>query len=169
MRIILPYILILSLLLCGCYNEEEQKTVLFYYPRANYTQNSVDSVIAPEAYNREDFSSITLLLDQYFLGPRDPLLRNPFPEDVSVVEVSVLGNVTLVTLTDTFAQLNGLDFALACASISRTVSGITGTPMVQLDCETIRLNGNKHFTITPGTILYLDNVPSKEESLSTEE
>ena len=169
MRKIVSWLLILIFLLSGCHSEEAEKTVLFYYPRVNYTQNSTDSVVAPEERNNEGFSTTAMLLDQYLQGPLDPLLHNPFPSGTKVVEVYIMGNVTLVTLTDAFAQLSGLDFALACASISRTVSGITGTPMVQIDCETVKLNGSQHITITPDTYLYLDDVPAAPETTATEE
>lgn len=168
MRKLISYILILTLLLSGCHRTESEKTVLFYYPRVDYTQNSADSVVAPETRNREDFSTI-VLLNRYLQGPQDPLLKNPFPAGTNVTELYVMGNVTLVTLSDEFAQLSGLDLALACASISRTVSGITGMPIVQLDCETVKLNGSQHITVTPDTFLYLDDIPAPAETISTEE
>lgn len=162
-------ILVLALFLSGCRGEKEEKTVLFYYPRIAYSQNSEDSVIAPQTFNRGDLSSTAQLLDQYLLGPQDSMLNNPFPSGITVINVYVMGNVTLVTLSDNFAQLQGLDLALACASISRTVSGITGTPVVQIRCENEKLNGKNHITITEDSFLYLDNVAEKMESQPAEE
>lgn len=169
MKATFAVILILSLLLPGCTDQEELRTAEFYYPRSTYTQDSMDSVIAPEERNRENLATITLLLDQYLQGPLDPKLVNPFPEGTAVVEVYVMGNVTLLTLTDSLAQLEGLDLLLACASISRTVTGITGTPMVQISCKTAKLDGKPKILIASDTIQYLDTVPTEPEEQLTEE
>ena len=169
MKAIIAVILLVSILLSACSATETEKAVEFYYPRVNYTQNSIDSVIAAEMCSNEALSTIEQLLNRYLQGPQDPLLRNPFPDATTVITVYVMGNVTLLTVSDNFSQLEGLDLVMACSSLSRTVSGMTGTPIVQISCESVKLDGKNHITIGPDTILYIDTAPEESETPSTED
>ena len=114
-------------------------------------------------------TSVAQLLNLYCTGPLDPLLTNPFPEGTEVLSVYITGNVTILTMADPFSELTGLDLALACAALHRTTSGITGTPMVQIGCQTAKVDGKSHITITENTILYLDSVPPATKEGATEE
>ena len=169
MKKIITAILILCLFMTGCHGEESPKTVTFYYPRGSYSQNSIDSVLAPETRERGNLSSVMHLLDLYCQGPSDPTLTNPIPEGTSVVSVHVTGNVTIVTLTDAFAELTGLELVIACAGFHRTISALTGTPIVQIGCQSVKLDGKNHITIDSDTLLYIDTVPTETEIITTEE
>ena len=124
MKATFAVILILSLLLPGCTDQEELRTAEFYYPRSTYTQDSMDSVIAPEERNRENLSTITLLLDQYLQGPLDEELCSPFPPECKLLTMSNKDRTVTLVLSESFADLSGLDRSLAYACLGYTCANL---------------------------------------------
>lgn len=82
MRKWIALLLMALLLLTGCGRKGKPlfEPVYFYYPRTEYDYGSADSVITWEAMDgtghMEDWA---YLMGEYFSGPIDEALENPFP------------------------------------------------------------------------------------------
>jgi len=168
MKQIIALCLFVLLLLFGCSSENDGQSVTFYYPRVTYTQNSDDSVVAAET--REDINPGTLaqLLNQYLQGPKDPLLKNPFPKDTSILSVYIREDTVYVTVSDHLAQLNGVNLIIACTSLGKTAAHMYQTSDACIICETAQLDGKNSILISDSTILYLDTVTTETTTPVTE-
>ena len=157
----------LLFLLSGC-AEENHGEYCFYYPRAVYTQNSIDSVISCEYRDIPECETATDFLNYYLAGPIDPMLRDPFPPDVFVLNVQLIGNTVHVTVSDQMALLSGTDTILACGSLGKTAAVYFGVNAAQIECQTAKLNGRRYIRIDEQNLQYLDEVPQEAPAETTE-
>ena len=144
MKKFLSFLLCLFLLLCVCScahrAEAPQVPVRFYYPR---TADSIQYTGDSGAFTFEERESaghtdnIPYLLNLYFRGPSDPTLQNPFPTAISVTELKVYGNYAFLTVSDSFAQMTGMELTTACACLTLTVAELTGVETLCLRTNTL--------------------------------
>ena len=171
--LILPVFLLLPLL-AGCSSETPpQKPVDFYYPvEAIYTENYSEGadghsspVIRSEAAeslgHENDYA---YLLNLYFRGPRDHSLHNPFPKNLTVVDLRLSGPTFVVTVSREFADLMGIDLTIAASCIAKTVQGLTGLNTTQLEAQGATLDGSSQITISCDRLLEQDTVPETTAS-----
>ena len=146
-------ILCLTLLLIsatGC--QLSTKNYSFYYPRAEVLYGRQDGLIAREVREfpcREmDLESLMIL---YLEGPLSQILQSPFPNGTTLIQLEVQDENLLLTLSDAFSRLEGLDRTLACASIAKTGFGLGAFT------EIIITSAGKTIILTPDTISLTDN------------
>lgn len=166
MRRIIAILLALLLLpgLCACAQEEELVApVSFYYlraplPNGEIIHGSADSVIAPElreSAGRE--TDYTYLLEIYLLGSLDPQLRSPFPLGTFLVDFKLENGNAILTLTDDFAELSGVDLSLACGCLTTTVLELTGAECVTIFADGVLIDGKDSLTFDRNSFLLFDD------------
>lgn len=159
MKKILPLILAALLLFSACApaTSEINQPVAFHYLRQTFDYDTPDGVIAAEIRESADCADENEILQRYFRGPEDPTLLPPFPTATELVTLQMQDSTVIITLTDNFSTLTGMDLTLACACITKTVIGITGTQQVTIQAQTQPIGGQTAITMTLEYLLVLDN------------
>lgn len=155
------FLLVFLLGCCGCNTtnqEDDQKTVVFYYCTDIISYETDNGVIATEvrstAYDSEDLKD---LLDLYFEGPVNVNLVSPFPSGLIIEDITVSDNRVQVSLNSIFSELNGLDATLASICLVKTVQELTETDCVILSYEN-SVTGKRHnITFDHDSYLLSDN------------
>ena len=165
MRKQIAFLLCLCLLLplCGCNTNQTdtpREPVRFFYPR---TTDTIDFTSPDGAITYEDregagyTGNFPYLLNLYLRGPVDQTLSNPFPAATSLVELQVYGSYAFVTLSDSFAQLSGMELTIACACLTLTVTTLTKADYVCLRAQTQPLDGKEQLTLHAKDFLFTDD------------
>lgn len=156
----LALILIWLLLLSGCGRRGKPlfEPVYFYYPRTEFDFGTEDSVITWEAMDgtghMEDWD---YLMAEYFAGPIDEEVYNPFPEGTHLLSASVWGNTFFLELSTEALSLPEHQFTLGCSCLSMTCFELTQVQTVTVTCE------NRQLTISrEGMLLLDDHWPEKQ-------
>ena len=136
------------LLLCGCGRKGKPlfDPVYFYYPRTEYDYGSADSAITWEAMDgtghMDDFE---FLLSEYFAGPIDEGLVNPFPVGTTLLSARLEEDDFLLEISPEALELPEHQFTLGCSCLSMTCFELTQAETVTVSCGekslTIRRNG----------------------------
>lgn len=136
------------LLLCGCGRKGKPlfDPVYFYYPRTEYDYGSADSAITWEAMDgtghMDDFE---FLLSEYFAGPIDEGLVNPFPVGTTLLSARLERDDFLLEVSAEALTLPEHQFTLGCSCLSMTCFELTQAETVTVSCGekslTIRRNG----------------------------
>ena len=151
-NLILVLMCLLFLSGCGRSGKPLFDPVYFYYPRVEYGYGDDDSVITWEAMDgtghMEDYS---YLLAQYFAGPIDEELYNPFPAGTALLSAETEENSFLLRLTDEALNLPEHQFSLGCSCLSMTCFELAPVREVTVFC------GEKSLTIRRDGMLLLDD------------
>ena len=136
------------LLLCGCGRKGKPlfDPVYFYYPRTEYDYGSADSAITWEAMDgtghMDDFE---FLLSEYFAGPIDEGLVNPFPVGTTLLSARLEEDDFLLEVSAEALTLPEYQFTLGCSCLSMTCFELAQAETVTVSCGekslTIRRNG----------------------------
>jgi germination protein M len=170
MKKCISLLLCLCLLLsfCGCARrvEAHQVPVRFYYPR---TIDAIQYTASGGAFTYEDregagyTDNIPYLLNLYFRGPADATLRNPFPTATSVTELKVYGKYAFLTVSDSFAQLTGMELTIACACLTLTVTELTGAETLCLRTNSQLLDNHERLLLQARDFLFMDDTTAPRE------
>lgn len=152
--------LLVSLLGCADRQDQPEVPVQFFYPR--HTEDILyegdDGVITCElresAGNQGNYS---YLLNLYLRGPTVQPLRNPFPKATSVVAFEPYQNQVTLTLSDSFAQLSGMELTLAGACLMKTINGMTGAQVLYIRTQTQQLDNSEFLVFRMDDLLFTDN------------
>ncbi len=147
------------LLLSGCKKQDEKilAPVHFYYLCTNITYGTSDSVITSEARESQGHEQdYTHLLSVYLEGPKSPELYDLFPVGTRLHKLEFSKKTAIITLTDEFANAQGLDLTLNSACIAKTCISLTGCKKVELRCETAPLGDSGVIIMDESTLLLLD-------------
>lgn len=157
------FLLIVSLLLCGCIKtDNDGNETTFYYIRENHIYSSEQTVFITE--NRSVSGDLSTILDVYLSGPVTKGMVSPFPEDVKVQSLSIKGERLYLDLGANFANLSGIELTLACSALSKTCFQLCGARDVSISAGNRLLDGKLFVTINTETILTSDNsIPQKEK------
>lgn len=158
--ILLFLALLLSLLGCAHQVDAPKEPAQFYYPRnIDHFQYSVpDGVITYELRETAGYTDqYTYLLNLYLRGPVAQELRDPFPVGTSVLSLKLEPGSADLILTDSFAQLTGMDLTVACASLTLTVHGLTGVETLSITTENRKLEPDGVIVMDLDDILFMDN------------
>lgn len=154
MRRLLAFTMTLCLLFAGCdsgQGKSEGNSVTFYYEYKNAGDLAEDSVIGRE--NRNTYASaLAPVLELYFQGPSQDGLISPFPGNTEVISVVQEKGSTELVLSSAFFSMTGVNMAVACACLARTVCSYTGEPSVILSDEL----GKVHMELTQDSFLIQD-------------
>ena len=152
MKKLIVFLLLLALWIptAGC--TASQKNIYFYYPRKEVVSGQADGVVAREERNisgsEKDLQHLLML---YLEGPLSQELRTPFPKGTSLVQLELQDTVLVLTLSDEFLTLEGIDRTIACAGIAKTCFGLGSFQEIRL------ISGGKSITLTPETVALTDN------------
>ena len=158
----LALILIWLLLLSGCGRRGKPlfEPVYFYYPRTEFDFGTEDSVITWEAMDGTGhMDDYFYLLAEYFDGPIDEGLCNPFPLGTGLLSAELTEEGFFLRLTEEALALPEHRFALGCSCLSMTCFELTGAPAVTVIC------GRKTLTIHREDMLLKDDYsPALQEN-----
>ena len=164
MKKCISFLLCLCILLCICgcahHVEAPQAPVRFYYPR---TMDTIQYTAGSGAFTYEARESagytdnLPYLLNLYFRGPTDPTLQNPFPTATSVTELKIYGNYAFLTVSDSFAQLTGMELTVACACLTQTVAALTGVESLCLRTNTLPFGNDEQLLLHVSDFLFVDD------------
>lgn len=164
MKRILPLLLSVCLLLCGCnaFGGRINEPVTFYYIRNEYQYgNSQENVILGELREASGHrSNVNYLMAMYFLGPISEELHSPLPKDASLLSVTEREETILVEISDTTDTLSDIGFSLAGACLTMTCLEIT-------DAQSITItSGPRTITLTRDNLTLYDSrtVAAAEET-----
>ena len=124
----LSVIIILSLL--GC---DKQQDIRFYYPRNEIQYGVADGVISGETREiSPEENNLEYLLKLYLEGPVSLDLYAPFPAGTSLISFISDKSSLVLTLSDSFSELQNLEYTIACASIAATCFDLTDVQTVTI-------------------------------------
>ena len=160
--------LLLSFLGCADRQEQPEVPVQFFYPRhtADILYEGDDGVITYElreaAGNEDNYS---YLLNLYLRGPTVQSLRNPFPKATSVIAFEPYQDQVTLTLSDSFAQLSGMELTLAGACLMKTVNAMTGAQVLYIRTQTQQLDSSEFLVFRMEDLLFTDetNTPNQDQ------
>lgn len=165
MKRLIILLLLICLLLSGCGRKGKLllEPVYLYYPRAEYDYGAADSVIDYESMDGTGrMGNYQAPLDEYFYGPIDEALVNPFPQGTKLFSAVLRGGEFRIRLSQEAEVLTDARFTLAAACLSMTCFDLTS-------CEHVTvISGAKRVTIPrDGWLLLDDYIPAettKEET-----
>lgn len=160
MRKWVAYLLLLSLLLCGCgVSEKKEEQLQFYYPTKNMDYNLGVSYLQAEPRDRVLTGYfLTEILNKYLQGPLDQMAYDmPFQYNTRVVYVVIENGIMDLTLSRGFATYKGLELTIACACITRTAIAITGVDAVRIRADQSMLDGADYIEMNANSVLFVDN------------
>ena len=152
-------LLIWLLPLIACSNQDNiHVPVKYYYLRNEVLFNTQDGVICHEVReSKENESNFPQLLRDYLTGPLTNECRSPFPKDIALVSLRTDESMLIITLSDNFADLTGLDLTLACVCLAMTAIEITDAQSVSIQTENVPLDGKMSIMIDNSSVYFSDN------------
>ena len=160
MKRILACLLIFCLLLpfAGCAKPQFQTPGSFYYRRTEITYGSIDGVIAPEIRELARIDGdIDAILAEYLKGPQSFGLESPFPRDTKVEQWSLDNGTLVLTMSQSFAAISGVELTIACACMTRTMLGLLDITQVQFQVPEGLLGGERLLTYSDGLLSLSDD------------
>lgn len=150
---------LLAFTICACAVQSQnlQEPVRFYYRRAEITNGQTDSVIAPEEREAAGHTvDLKWLLAEYLKGPQMDDYVSLLPAGTTLVDVRQDEGVLVITLSDSFAQLTGLDLTIACACLTMTVLELTDAAEVTICTQSQGQDGTPCVTMDRSCFVLLD-------------
>lgn len=151
---------ILALLLAiGCQQKTDQETMVspvrFYYKTADAAEftGATGYELREIAGHEEDY---TWILDQYFLGPQSEGLTAPFQRTTALLSAELSGTQLRLTVTESLAELTGMDLTLACACITLTCLELPNVESVSIAARGSTLDGKHEMVLTRDDLLLED-------------
>lgn len=154
--VLLIFLLLLSFWGCTDGNQN-QNTVAFYYRNPEFNYDAQCSPLTVEKRDSAVFSSPEETLAAYFAGPVSENLTNPFPAELKLILMAKDADTLYLTLSDEFADLDGLELTFACCCIAKTCMELTNTKNVVISAETSLLGGEKSITLNENNMNLLDS------------
>ena len=152
--------LLLGLWGCSHNVDAPKEPVQFYYPRQiDHLQYSTpEGAITYELRESAGHTGqYTYLLNLYLRGPMTQELRDPFPAGTSVISLKLEPESAELILTDSFAQLTGMDLTVACASLTLTVHSLLGVDTLSITTENRKLEPDGVIVMELDRILFMDS------------
>lgn len=162
MKRLICIILVVTSILClnGCFTEDQEKSVNFYYVRNSYVHGNENGVIDFEERKGPDTSDVQTILDQYLEGPQDASLVSPFPVGTKIVEFLFKGEELHITLSSHIVTLPKVKQVLACTCFARTAIELTGAKAVHFQSDHTTFTRMESITIDEGSFILYDNYTS---------
>lgn len=160
---LLAFCLLLSFAGCSA-DPSGGEFISFYYPRAEITYGSSDGVIGSENRQPTEQAAAEEILQQYLAGPESESFLSPFPEGCKIVTIAMEESGIILTLTDEFAELTGMELSVACSCLALTASALTGLDSVTIRTESALLDGRTEVTLICSALNLTDHYIAPEET-----
>lgn len=144
--ICLLLVITISFLLISCHSKSSKDSQLFYYLCREINFESESPVIGSEL--RRSGTDLNAILQLYLKGPESAELSSPIPVGTTLISTEIQDDTLSICLSDSFAQITGLDLTLACVTLSKTAMEITDVQIVRICTENEQLNGDKWFAVS---------------------
>lgn len=155
-------LLILPILLCGCSVRSYQtERSTFYYPRSDVAYGSDEGVITPEV--RTLSGSLAALLAVYLQGPESADLSSPCPEGTQLISTVWEDTTLILSLSEEFSELEGIDRTVACVCIARTCFSLSKASTVVIKSPASDGHAGVSVTYQPGDFLLYDEIAETEQ------
>ena len=149
--------------LTSCSGESIESPVFFYYMQKEFTYYSHDDVIGYEIREGNQIKDIRNLLSTYLQGPESQTLDSPFPTGTQFINAAKGEHALVLTLSDEFAALTGIELTLACCCLAKTVMNYTGETAVQIQVESDLLDGESSIVMDSDSVILFDTIaPSRD-------
>lgn len=126
-------ILLLSVVGCNKNTENFSVPANFYYRRDTAAFFTDDAVIKAEIRETEQCAgSIFDIMNLYFHGPISDKLLSPFPQGLTILDITQDHDVLLIELSDSFSNLDSLERMIAASCIFETLEDLTHCSMVEI-------------------------------------
>lgn len=157
-RIMIAFMALILLVLYGCAKQSDpiQQPVNFYYHSNLSSNENFDQIIVAEVREGAQHSKEELIA-QYLHGPNSEELVNPFPHDIELKSLAVDAKRVVITLSETFSQLNGIDMTLACSCLCATLFDLYDCQTVEITSEGLFVNGKSTIVLQREDLVFLDN------------
>jgi hypothetical protein len=145
---------------CGCAHNAENFEVPanFYYIQSQDTLDLSESMLRSEIRETKVYENqFDKLLNAYFKGPVTDKIISPFPADLSVVHIEQRDDTLTLTLSNSFAQLEGLDLTIAATCIALTLFELSSCELLELRAENKLANGKEIISLSRD-VLYLTDI-----------
>lgn len=160
-RIISIFLVILlsqNLLSCADNSENFEAPGNFYYIQDQDTLDLNESMLRSEVRETKSYGTqLDELLNAYFNGPVTDGCSSPFPPDLFVVYLEQRDDTISLTLSESFGQMEGLDFTVASTCIALTIFDLTPCNLLELRTEGKLSNGKESVSISRD-LLYLTDI-----------
>ena len=163
MKRIIPLILALCFLLCGCgfFGERIREPVTFHYLCTSYQEELCCVIASEERESSGHTGDLPYLLALYQMGPANEGYRSPLPFGTQI-RAEIQDNKIILELSDAAEVLSDLEYSLACACLTLTCLDIMDAESVTVFC------GDRSNTMTRSSLtLYNENetiAPTEEIS-----
>ena len=145
---------------CGIWREQINQSVRFHYLCKNYQTDLCCVIVSEEREASGHVGDLPYLLALYLMGPTDEEHAMPLPAGTKISVLEEDGQIIL-ELSDTANVISDLDFSLACACLTMTVSEIADAAAVTIRC------GNREKTLSSENFTLYDinseTIPAAEE------
>lgn len=158
-RLFCILLIVLLLMFSGCKNNPDnfQKPANFYYQNSSGSFFNSDSVITHEIRETSIYNGrIEDILNSYLEGPVSDKLVSPFPTGLNVITVQHINNYIVITFSDEFSRLSGLDLTIACSCICATVAELTGYNTVEIKTEGSFPDNLTSLVVSYDELLFMD-------------
>lgn len=144
--------------LFGCTENTKLLTpVTFYYCFSDIDHQGEREVFGKEEREGNRFAEdIVGLLNEYFRGPNNEKLYNPFPAGSKVIDAKQEGNVLTLYLSEHFDRLQQEKLTLALSCLVQTVFEHTSVPVLLIIPIGTFIDGTNYKTFTPDSFIYSD-------------
>ena len=129
--LLLTLCILLSFAACG--GEKEPVPSFFYlHTDENIRYGDAGALIAPVPYEGTQELPLEEILQLYLLGTGDENLRNPIPNDTSLICINRRDNLLILELSQEFASLDDIQISLAGACLAATCHSLAGYEAIQV-------------------------------------
>lgn len=145
--------------LFACKKQEEipEDSVTVYYKREKPVFGAADGVIAATYLDAAGYRDDPAhLLEKYLSANPGEGFVSPFPSGVVLVSYKMEGLTAKVVLSDTIAQLSGMELTMALTCLTHTVMSMSGCREVIISAATEQLDGENFVTLSQDSFLLLD-------------
>lgn len=135
-------ILVLTCCLFGCNKKEIHDPINFYYRAKEIAYGTDNGVIFCEVRDKFGYAEDYVYLINYYLqGPIYGECFSPFPAGTTLVQLELVKDKAIVTLSSHISLLHGAELSIACTCLAKTVHEITSMKYVQISSEGDLLDG----------------------------
>ncbi len=131
--------------------------VAFYYRTASLSGAGLQAEYREEFKPDDDLKTI---LRAYILGPETEELVSPFRSEHRVLTATVENDTVFITMSTSFANMQGLELMLACSCLTVTALELTGAQRVSISAEGILLEGQASIVLTRDSLVLSDDSPN---------